>query len=249
MFAVLTVPRASSSASARICWALSSAWARIAPVRSPTRSSSFFTASERVSSPPPVSSQSARRPRNFSTSCLSYPRRAEGKVAFLMRSRLVWSTPMLGTLLELAPGIDRDGLIAGVIVEPAPRLPPEVPGLDHLLERVRRGEALLAVGVDHYVGDRPQRVESDEVRKRERPHRVAGAGHHPGVDGLDRSNALLLGADRIQHVGDQQAVDDEAPVVVRSHRGLAELLPHLEAEVHSGVPRLLGTDHLEQRHH
>src|SRR5689334_4150933 len=180
MFAEFTVPRASSSASARICWALSSACERIAPVRSPTRSSSFLTASERDSSPPPpVSSQSARRPRNFSTSCLSYPRRADGKVAFLMRSRLVSSTPMLGTLLEpawLAPGVHRDGLIARVIVEPAARLPPEISGVDLLPQTLRRREALIAVVIDHHVRDRGQRVETHEVREGDRPHRMAGAG-------------------------------------------------------------------------
>jgi hypothetical protein len=33
---------------------------------------------------------------------LSYPRLAVGKVAFLMRSRLVWSTPMPEVLLPRA---------------------------------------------------------------------------------------------------------------------------------------------------
>src|SRR5829696_2616873 len=240
MFALLIAPRASSSASARICCALSSAWARIAPVRSPTRSSSFFTASERDSVPPPVSSQSARRPRNFSTSCLSYPRRAVGKVAFLMRSRLVSSTPMLEPSLSwLAPGIHRDGLIAGVIVEPAARLPTEVAARDHLLERVGSREALFAIRVGHHIGDRRQRVEPDEVRQRQRSHGVARAGHHPRVDVLDRPDALLVSADRVEHVRNQKPVDDEPAVVARCDGGLAELLADLEPQFHGVVSRLL----------
>ena len=48
-------------------------------------------------------------------------------------------------------------------------------------------------------------------------------------------DALLVGADRVEHVGDQQPVDDEAPVVPRGDRGLAELLAELEAELHGVV--------------
>jgi hypothetical protein len=78
---------------------------------------------------------------------------------------------------------------------------------------------------------------------------VAGSGLHPGVDVLDRADALLMGADRIEHVGDQQAVDDEAAVVLGGDRRLPELLADLEAQLIGLVAGLLGANDLEQRHH
>ena len=52
----------------------------------------------------------------------------------------------------------------------------------------------------------------------------------PRVDVLDRADALLVGADRVEHVRDQQPVDDEAAVVAGGDGRLAELLAELEAE-------------------
>jgi hypothetical protein len=40
-----------------------------------------------------------------------------------------------------------------------------------------------------------------------------------------------VGPDGVEHVGHQQAIDDESPVVARRHRRLAELLSQLESEV------------------
>src|SRR4051812_36538457 len=51
------------------------------------------------------------------------------------------------------PEIDRLGLIARVVVEPLPGLPP-VPARRHHLAQRRRGcEAALSVLVEHHVGD------------------------------------------------------------------------------------------------
>src|SRR5436190_15190086 len=83
------------------------------------------------------------------------------------------------------PEVDGHRLLARVVVEAAPGLAPVEPGGHHLAQRRRRGEAPLAVLVEHDVGDRLGRVEPDEVEQRERPHRVVGAGLHRGVDLLD----------------------------------------------------------------
>ena len=80
---------ASSSASARICSAtLLGLGEDLARLLSDPLELALHERRERVSSPPPVSSQSASLLRNCSTSRLSYPRRAAGKVALRMRSRL-----------------------------------------------------------------------------------------------------------------------------------------------------------------
>ena len=62
-------------------------------------------------------------------------------------------------------------------------------------------------------------------------------------------DALLVGADRVEHVGDEQPVDDEPAIVAGRDRGLAELLADLEAEVDGLVGGVLGPHDLEQRHH
>ena len=143
----------------------------------------------------------------------------------------------------------RDGLLARVIVEPPSCLTSKIACIDHPAERVGGGEAVFAVRLGHHIRDRDQRVQPDEVRERERPHWVAGSGHHPGVDVLDRPNALLVCANRVEHVWDEQPVDDEAAVVRGGDGGLAELLAQVEAELDGVVARPFGADHLEQGHH
>jgi hypothetical protein len=122
-------------------------------------------------------------------------------------------------------------------------------GVDQLLKRRRRREALLPVRLVHHGGDRCQRVQPDEVSQRERSHRVACAGHHPGVDVLDRADPLLVGADRVEHVGDEKAIDYEAPVVAGGDGRLAQLPPEIEAEVRRLVGRGVGAHNLEKGHH
>jgi hypothetical protein len=78
---------------------------------------------------------------------------------------------------------------------------------------------------------------------------VPGAGLHGVVDLGDRADALLVGADRVEHVGHQQPVDDEAGRVARLDR----LLAQLRAELEAGLERLLRGRHrpddLDERHH
>ena len=101
-------------------------------------------------------------------------------------------------------------------------------GSDQLAQRRRRSDAPLAVLVEHDLPHRVARVEPDEVEQLERPHRVVGAALHRDVDLLDRAEALLVGADRVEQVRDQQAVDDEARLVLRVHDGLLQALAPLE---------------------
>src|SRR6476661_6025873 len=106
------------------------------------------------------------------------------KVALRMRSRLSWSTlpssARRGLSLEIL--VPRDRSVSGVIVEAPTALAAKIPCIHQLAQRFGLREALLAVGVDHHVGDRGEGVEAHEVGESERSHRVAGAGHHPLVD-------------------------------------------------------------------
>ena len=95
-------------------------------------------------------------------------------------------------------------------VKPLPPLLPQVPGQDHALQQRRRREARLAELVEQDVGDEIGGVEADEVQQGERAHRVAAAELHPRVDVLNRPEAVLEAADRVEQVGHQRPVDDEA---------------------------------------
>src|SRR5688572_14470654 len=110
----------------------------------------------------------------------------------------------------------------GVVVETPAALLTQPPGLHHLLEQRRRGEALLSVLLEHDVGDVIGGVQAHEIEQRERPHGVAASELHPLVDVLDRADAFLVGADGVEQVGDQQAVDDKARVVLAGDRLLAQ---------------------------
>ena len=78
---------------------------------------------------------------------------------------------------------------------------------------------------------------------------MVGAGLHRGVDLLDRAEPLLVGADRVEQVRHEQAVDDEAGLVLRVDSELAELLAELEAGRERFLVGRHGLDDLEQRHH
>ena len=92
-------------------------------------------------------------------------------------------------------------------------------------------EAPLAELVEHDLADRLGRVEADEVEQLERAHRVVRAALHRRVDLLDRAEALLEGADRVEQVRDQQAVDDEARLVARVDDRLVQDSAELEARL------------------
>src|SRR4051794_24029790 len=145
------------------------------------------------------------------------------------------------------PRVD-DRLLAGVVVEALARLAAVPAGGEHLAQGRRLGEAPLVELGPHHVADRTERVEADEVGERERAHRMGGAGLHRRVDLVDGADALLVGADRVEHVGHEQTVDDEAGLVLGRDRQLA--LGAREAE--AGFERLVGRgdapDDLDELH-
>src|SRR5262245_27699400 len=77
-----------------------------------------------------------------------------------------------------------------VLVEPAARLPSQPARLDQLAQE-RAGPVLrVAEPFVQNLEDVEADVESDQVRERERPHRVVHAELHDGVDRLARRNAF-----------------------------------------------------------
>src|SRR5690606_6114227 len=127
-------------------------------------------------------------------------------------------------------------------------LSPEVAELHHALQQRRRCEAGLAVFLEHDLGDAVERVDADEVAEGERPHRVAGAEGHAAVDVFDRAEAALEPADRVQHVRDEEPVDDEAGRVARLDRLLAERLRERERGAERLVAGRDGAHDLDQLH-
>src|SRR5271165_3488665 len=137
----------------------------------------------------------------------------------------------------------------GVVVEALPRLAAIPAGQHQALQQRRRGEAALLELVVHDVRDVVRGVEADEVEQRERPHGVAAAQLHRLVDVGDGAHALFIGANGVEQVGHQQAVDDESWLVNRAHRDFAQL----GAEGNGGGEDLGrggdGADDFDQLHH
>src|SRR5688572_12243589 len=103
-----------------------------------------------------------------------------------------------------------------VIIEPSAALFPQPPGQHHALQQRRRREPRLAILLEHDVRDVIRRVEPDVIKQRERSHRIAGAELHALVDVLERTEARLVLANRVEEIRDEQPVDDEPWTIGRS---------------------------------
>src|SRR4051812_30405554 len=136
-----------------------------------------------------------------------------------------------------------------VVVEALARLAAVPAGGEHLPQGGRLGEATLAELVEHDLADRPHRVEADEVSQRERPHRMPRPGLHGLVDLGHRAYALLEGADRVEHVGHEQPVDDEPGLVLGRDPELADAVGERRAHVERLVGGGHGADDLDQLHY
>ena len=83
-------------------------------------------------------------------------------------------------------------------------------------------ERLVRVLLGPSLDDELGRVEADIVGELERAHRVAGAELHGGVNVGGGGVAALEHAHGLEHVGDEEAVDDEAGGVLAGDGVLAE---------------------------
>src|SRR5216117_3604905 len=135
-----------------------------------------------------------------------------------------------------------------VVVEAAARLPPEVPRQHHAAQERRRREARLPVLRLQERGHVEDDVEPDEVGERERAHGVVGAVLHRRVDVGDRAETALEAADRVDHVGDEEAVHDVTGRVGDHDGRLAEPLGEGDAGLHRVRRRLQARRHLDQLH-
>src|SRR5262249_17810979 len=91
----------------------------------------------------------------------------------------------------------RRGRLQPLVVEALARVAPEQPREDHTPKAAPRREAWLLVLLVEQRRHVEDDVEPDEVRERERPHRMVRAVHHRRVDVGDRTDAALEAADRV----------------------------------------------------
>src|SRR5438552_3287194 len=149
------------------------------------------------------------------------------------------------------PAHDRDarhGRVLPVVVEAAARLSPEVPGQHHATQERRGREARLLVLVLQERGHVVDDVQADEVGERQRAHGVVGAVLHRRIDVGDRAEAALEAADRVHHVGDEEAVHDVAGRIGDHDRRLAEPPGERDAALHRLRRRPQARRHLDQLH-
>src|SRR6185295_3031907 len=93
--------------------------------------------------------------------------------------------------------------------------------------------------------------ETYEVAEGKWTHRIATAELHGVINIHDRSDALFQSTNRVEHVWNQQAIDDESSLVAGSHRDLAQVLPKLNRLLVNVIirqDRLHDFDQLHQRH-
>ena len=135
------------------------------------------------------------------------------------RERSVVRMVALRGVSALGSAIHRDRLLARVVVEAAARLSgrtsPRRPSCAASAARAKRRS--------RYSSNITSPIERDACRGPTKSSSVSGPigwaapRLHRGVDLLDRADALLVGADRVEHVGHEQPVDDEAGLVLGVH--------------------------------
>ena len=98
----------------------------------------------------------------------------------------------------------------------------------------RRFEARLAVFLEHALSDELERIEADEVSRRERAHRVIQTDLAGVVDVLGVGHPAVEQVDGIEDERHEQPVGDETRRVFHLHRHPAELLAKAHCIVQRG---------------
>ena len=99
---------------------------------------------------------------------------------------------------------------------------PSLPAAIISLSSSGRRVVVLAAGGVELLADRDRDVDADEVEELERPHRLAGALRHAGVDLGGLEAELVEQPDGVEEVGEEEAVDDEPGLVGDLDHVLAE---------------------------
>src|SRR5271155_4497963 len=120
---------------------------------------------------------------------------------------------------------------------------------DHALQQRRRREALFLEFIEHDIRDVVSGVVADKIEKRERAHGVAAAELHGIINVLDGANARFEGADGIEQIWHEQAIDDEAGAIGGAHGRLAETRAESDGcFIHRWIGGD-GADYFHQFHH
>ena len=136
-----------------------------------------------------------------------------------------------------------------VRIEPLAGLAPVHPGGDHLPQQGRGGVAVGAEGVVEHFRDVERGVQADEIEQFERTEGVAAPQDHARVDVLFRGHARFEQAHRVQQVGDEEVVDDEARRVLDLDHLLAQRFAELPGRFHSLLTGLQSDNHFDESHH
>src|SRR6516162_4602645 len=129
----------------------------------------------------------------------------------------------------------RNGLLAAIIVETALGLATEPAGLDIFHEQRTRPVFGIGQSLMQDLHDRQAGVETDEIGKLERTHRMVRAEFHGRIDCFDVPYTLVKGIDFFVDHRQKNPVDDKGGEILRYRDLLAEpgheLLGGLEGRV------------------
>src|SRR5674476_1146280 len=104
-------------------------------------------------------------------------------------------------------------LLLFVVEEALTRLPAQQLSGDHAAQQGHRRIVGIAEFVVERIQDGQGRIQTDQVEESEGPHGKPATTLHSGVDIGDGGHSLLVEADRVVQVWEQEGVDDESGLV------------------------------------
>ena len=110
---------------------------------------------------------------------------------------------------------------------------------------------MLPILGEHDLRDLINGIEADKVEQSKRSHRVAGAQLQSFVDVLDRRDVRFQRVDCVQHVRDEQQINNEAGTVLRANGLFAQGSHEVERRplcLLAGRNRANDLHQLHQRH-
>ena len=141
------------------------------------------------------------------------------------------------------------GALPLVVIEPAPALAAEQPGVAQLAQQWRVYVTGTAELIVKRLEDGQARVQADQVEQGQRPHGQAESHSGRPVDVLPRGLRRFQQVHRVVEVGHEQRVHDEPGPVSDPHRSLAQVTGQQGqclGDLRRGEDR---GDHLDQLHH
>src|SRR5262249_20860387 len=152
------------------------------------------------------------------------------RLALILRQLSRFGDQLLEIRIQLLRLVFLGLLSLFVSVESGAALLTEMPGFDEKIEQPRRLEARTIFAVEEILDMRAD-DDASHVEQSERSHR------HTEVDNrlvnlLGCGDALLKNPERLVHVREEQAIDEESRAFLDAHRNLAHFAAQLDGCVH-----------------